>query len=198
MCSTPSSSRYLCSTPSSLRDGGVECVFAFPAGGAPLGASMLRLNAAVVSNAAPTGTVARIPRRRPYVTQVYSKTRLYAIDYYTVHVINGYGAGVECSRVSCKNFITGAPYRETKGKAGPQPSPPGPKFLSPNFLESFCNNQHLFRILDELRPCVCSLRRSLCSLLVVCSLYSPCLLHALHGLLVCSLCSRCGVPCVPC
>ena len=49
---------------------------------------------------------------------------------YTVHVINGYGA-VECSRVSCKNFITGALYRETKGKAGPQPSPPGPKFLSP-------------------------------------------------------------------
>ena len=52
-------------------------------GGAPLGASMLRLNAAVVSNAAPTGTVARFPRRRPHVTQlsgILSRTRFYAID----------------------------------------------------------------------------------------------------------------------
>ena len=78
---------YLCSTPSSSCDG-VECVFAFPEGAAlrrrAIGrVSAHRLNAAVVSNAAPTGTVARFPRRRPHVTQlsgtVYSRTRLYTI-----------------------------------------------------------------------------------------------------------------------
>ena len=78
---------YLCSTPSSSCDG-VECVFAFPEGAAlrrraigRVGAH--RLNAAVVSNAAPTGTVARFPRRRPHLTQlsgtVYSSSRLYTI-----------------------------------------------------------------------------------------------------------------------
>jgi hypothetical protein len=76
LCSTPSSSALHATAVSSAR----LCVPR--GGGAPLGASMLRLNAAVVSNAAPTGTVhvARIPRRRPHVTQVNSRTRLYAID----------------------------------------------------------------------------------------------------------------------
>ena len=50
---------YLCSTPSS-GEHGVECVFAFPAGSRAIGrVGAHRFDAAGVSNAAPTGTVAR-------------------------------------------------------------------------------------------------------------------------------------------
>ena len=53
---------YLCSTPSSCD--GVECVFAFPAGARAIGrVGAHRFDAAGVSNAAPTGTVARKRRR---------------------------------------------------------------------------------------------------------------------------------------
>ena len=82
-------------------------------GGAPLGASMLWLNNAVVSNAAPTGTVARFPRRRPHVTQlsgILSRTRFYAID---VHVHR-----------ACKVWLY--PVKKSSIAPGPQPSPPGP------------------------------------------------------------------------
>ena len=49
---------YLCSTPSSCD--GVECVFAFPVGARAIGrVGARRFDAAGVSNAAPTGTVAK-------------------------------------------------------------------------------------------------------------------------------------------
>ena len=49
---------YLCSTPSSCD--GVECVFAFPVGARAIGrVGACRFDAAGVSNAAPTGTVAK-------------------------------------------------------------------------------------------------------------------------------------------
>ena len=52
----------MCSTPSSCD--GVECVFAFPTGARAIGrVGAHRFDAAGVSNAAPTGTVARKRRR---------------------------------------------------------------------------------------------------------------------------------------
>ena len=85
---------------------GVECVFAFPTGARAIGrVGAHRFDAAGVSNAAPTGTVARKRRRRPHVTlvtqvklksqvaQVYSISDtlelVFTLSMYTVHVRYG-------------------------------------------------------------------------------------------------------------
>ena len=89
--------------------------------GAPLGASMLRLNDAVVSNAAPTGTAARpskkTARNSPMNSPLrymnsYSRTRFYAIDVHRACKVWLYP----------KKFLNGYPFRETKGKVPGSPA----------------------------------------------------------------------------
>ena len=93
---------------------------------------MLRLNDAVVSNAAPTGTVARPSKKTARNSpQVYSRTRFYAIDVHRACKVRLYPAKIS-SRVSV--YIV-----ERRKEKRPQPSPvaPWPIFRRSHLLQYF-------------------------------------------------------------